>query len=220
MEGAAMLYPLNLNISGRQCAVIGGGHVAERKVRSLLEAGALVTVIAPELTAGLQKLSAAGCISWRPGAYRSGMLTPIHPLLVFCTADDEQANQLAAAEAEELGALVNAAAQPQLSDFQVPSRIQHDDFMLTVSTGGHSPAFSRLLRQQLEADYPESFGLFLERLSKIREEVRAQSGGSEAHQRFWRRVMNKHIIDLVRAGQLDQAEEEVRHGIIDAGAES
>ncbi|MCH3958208.1 MAG: hypothetical protein LKE51_01075 [Selenomonas sp.] len=57
-------------------------------------------------------------------------------------------------------------------------------------------------------------------MSKIREEVLTQSGGSGAHQRFWRQVMNKHIIDLVRAGQLDQAEEEVRHGIIDAGAES
>jgi precorrin-2 dehydrogenase/sirohydrochlorin ferrochelatase len=141
-------------------------------------------------------------------------------LLVFCTADDEQANLLAVSEAEELGALVNAATQPQLSDFQVPSQVQHDDFLLTVSTGGHSPAFSRLLRQQLEEDYPETFGLFLERLSQIREEVLTQSGGSGAHQRFWRQVMNKHIIDLVRAGQLDQAEEEVRHGIIDAGAES
>ena len=215
-----MLYPLNLNISGRQCAVIGGGHVAERKVRSLLEAGALVTVIAPELTAGLQALVIAGRIDWESVGYRPGMLVSLHPLLVFCTADDEQANMLAMSEAEELGALVNAATQPQLSDFQVPSQVQHDDFLLTVSTGGHSPAFSRLLRQQLEEDYPEAFGLFLERLSQIRQEVLMQSGGSKAHQRSWRQVMNKHIIDLVRAGKLDQAEEEVRHGIIDAGAES
>ena len=215
-----MLYPLNLELCGRRCTVIGGGRVAERKIRALLAAGAVVTVIAPTLTAHLQQLAASKRIQWEAALYRPGMLVASSPVLVFCTADDAHANGLAVDEARAIGALVNAAAEPKQSDFQVPSRIHHGDFLLTVSTGGGSPAFSRLLREQLEEEYPESFGQFVERLVRIRQELRDRGGGSMLHQVIWRKVMDKRIIDLVRAGQLDLAEEEIRHGIIDAGAES
>lgn len=215
-----MLYPLNLELSGRRCTVIGGGRVAERKIGALLAAGAVVTVIAPTLTDRLQQLAAKRRLHWEATRYRPGMLAASTPVLVFCTADDRQANGLAVDEAKAIGALVNAAAEPKQSDFQVPSQIHHGDFLLTVSTGGGSPAFSRLLREQLEEEYPKAFGQFIERLVRIRQELRDRGGGSMAHQAIWRKVMDKRIIELVRAGQLDLAEEEIRHGIIDAGVES
>ena len=130
-----MLYPLNLDLSGKSCVVIGGGQVAERKVKGLVAAGAVVTVIAPAVADPLQA-----------GAYAYGMLAPYQPLLVFCAADSATANREAAREAKQLRALVNAAAQPEVTDFQVPSRVVRGDLLLTVSTGGDSPAFSRLLR--------------------------------------------------------------------------
>ena len=212
-----MLYPLNLELSGRSCAVIGGGQVAARKVKGLLAAGARVTVIAPELTAGLQELATDQRISWRQGEYRQGMLREIKPLLVFCTADSDGANREAIAEAREIGALVNAATLPEATDFSVPSHIERGDLLLTVSTGGGSPAFSRLLRERLEREYPEVFGDFLERLAALRREVKGLPGGSREHERLWRQILHDGIIDLVRAGQLDQAEEEIRNGIANAG---
>ena len=125
----------------------------------------------------------------------------------------------AIAEAKELGALVNAAADPEQTDFHVPSRIERGDLLLTVSTGGGSPAFSRLLRERLEQEYPNGFGDFLVRLSRLRQTVKRMPGGSREHERLWRQALTQHVIDLVRAGQLDQAEEEIKNGIINAGAQ-
>ena len=214
-----MLYPLNLELAGRSCAIIGGGQVACRKAKGLLAAGAQVTVIAPELTGSLQELARQDRISWRPEGYQRGMLQAIRPLLVFATADDKAANDAAIAEAKELGALVNAAADPEQTDFHVPSRIERGDLLLTVSTGGGSPAFSRLLRERLEQEYPNGFGDFLVRLSRLRQTVKRMPGGSREHERLWRQALTQHVIDLVRAGQLDQAEEEIKNGIINAGAQ-
>ncbi len=215
-----MLYPLNLDLAGRCCVVVGGGQVAGRKVKGLLAAGARVMVIAPELSVFLQELAQAGKIDWQAQVYRQGMLQKWRPLLVFATADNAAANELAIAEAREMGALVNAAAAPGKSDFSVPSRIERGDLLLTVSTEGNSPAFSRLLRERLELEYPECFGDFLERLCVLRQEIKGMPGGSREHERLWRQILTQDIIDLVRAGHLDQAEEEIKNGIINAGAQS
>ncbi|SHK75362.1 precorrin-2 dehydrogenase / sirohydrochlorin ferrochelatase [Selenomonas ruminantium] len=214
-----VLYPLNLNLAGKACVVIGGGQVAGRKVRDLLAAGARVTVIAPALTEGLQKLVAAGQVVWQNSVFHPGMLLPLRPLLVFVTSSDKEANHLAIAEAKEMGALVNAAAAPEQTDFSVPSKVARGDFLLTISTGGGSPAFAKLLRERLENEYPDCFGEFLARLNVLRQEVKGRPGGSREHERLWRQALTQDVIDLVRAGHLDQAEEEVRNGIIDAGIE-
>lgn len=215
-----MLYPLNLDLCGKSCVVVGGGRVAERKVKGLIAAGADVTVIAPAITEMLRCLVEKKQVHWQAESYGYGMLEQYAPVLVFCAADSENANRQAAREARTIRALVNAAAQPEMTDFQVPSRVERGDLLLTVATNGGSPAFSRLLRERLEREYPESFAEFLPRLRALREEIKRMPGGSDEHQRCWRSALNQSVIDLVRAGQLDQAEEEIRNGIIDAGTES
>ena len=217
VEGDKVLYPLNLELEGRKCAIIGGGQVAARKAAGLLAAGAQVTVIAPQIADSLQKLAAAGRIKWLQESYQHGMLQTLAPLLVFCTADDKAANQAALSEARQLGALVNAASLPEQTDFTVPSHIERGDLLLTVSTGGVSPAFAKLLRERLEREYPVYFGEFLVRLAALRQEVKGIPGGSREHERLWRLALSDGIIDLVRDGHLDQAEEEIRNGITNAG---
>ena len=212
-----MLYPLNLELAGKSCVVVGGGQVAYRKVRGLLAAEAQVTVIAPMVTDDLRKLAESGRLDWLEQAFKAGLLKELRPLLVFVTADNPAANAAAIAEAKEIGALVNAATDPEQTDFSVPSKVQRGDFLLTVSTGGGSPAFSRLLRERLEQEYPESFTAFMDWLAKLRAEIKQVPGGSDTHQQLWRQVLNQQIIDLVRAGELRQAEDEIRHGITDAG---
>ena len=214
-----VLYPLNLDLTDKVCVVIGGGQVAGRKVRDLLAAGAKVTIIAPKLSEGLQKLALSGQLDWQKSDYHPGMLLHLQPLLVFCTANDKMANLTAIAEAKEVGALVNAATAPERTDFSVPSKVMRGDMLLTVSTGGGSPAFSKLLRERLEQEYPNGFGDFLVRLSRLRQTVKGMPGGSREHERLWRKALTQHVIDLVRAGQSDQAEEEIKNGIINAGAQ-
>ena len=137
-----MLYPLNLELAGKSCVVVGGGQVAYRKVRGLLAAEAQVTVIAPMVTEDLRKLAESGRLDWLEQVFKDGMLKELHPLLVFVAADNPAANAAAIAEAKEIGALVNAATDPEQTDFSVPSKVQRGNFLLTVSTGGGSPALT------------------------------------------------------------------------------
>ena len=137
------LYPINLKLTGRRCAVIGGGAVAERKIRALLAAGAAVSVFSPVLSAGLSELKQAGRFVWVPQDYEPGDLHNF--FLVFCATNNSLINRQAAAEAKATGALVNIADAPDLSDFYVPAHVAHGELLLTISTGGGSPALARRL---------------------------------------------------------------------------
>ena len=144
--GMSVKYPVNMEIAGRVCVIIGGGLVAERKAHVLLQAGAHLIVIAPALTRLLYQEASTGCFFWLAQPYEAGFLQRVRPFLVFCTADDHAVNRVAAEEARASGALVNVADEPELSDFFVPASIRRGCFLLTIGTGGLSPAFSRSLR--------------------------------------------------------------------------
>ena len=213
------LYPINLDLAGRRCVVVGGGAVAERKVRSLLQAESEVTVIAPRLSQGLMELAREGRLDWYEMSFARGMLRDIGPVLVFCATDDTEVNELAAEEARGMGALVNAAAEPELTDFTVPASIRRGDLLVTVSTGGASPAFARALRQELEQEFPPAFGQWLERLYMLRQELQERVPDFGDRQKFWRQALSGTVWDVVRAGQLARAEAEIRDAIDNAGTE-
>ena len=161
-----MFYPMNLDLTGRRCIVVGGGKVAERKVLGLLQAAGKVTLIAPKLTERLLELAHAGLVDWYELRYMKGMLKDMKPLLVFCATDNRDVNEQAAEEAREEGALVNDVTEPEQTDFTVPSSFRRGALLVTLSTEGASPAFSRALRRELEQEFPESFGPWLERLKE------------------------------------------------------
>jgi len=213
-----MDYPVMLRLAGWPCTVVGGGRVAERKVRRLLQSAAAVTVIAPELTTMLYAWAQAEKIHWQQQAYTPGCLAGAR--LVFCATDDTACQQAVAAEARAQGALLNDAALPTQSDFTVPASVARGALLLTVSTGGGSPELARQIRQELEQFYPESFACWLERLTALRQSLPQQLQSSEQRQAFWRTALNGRILTLVRDGQLDRAEEEVRHAIIGFGTKS
>ncbi len=204
-----MKYAMNLEMKGRPCLVLGGGPVALRKARTLLRAEAAVTVAAPRLTEELADLAAAGRLRWRAHCYEETMLAGM--FLVVCATDDRAANEAAARSAKARGVLVNAPAQPELSDFTVPASLARGRLLLTVSTDGLSPALSRAIRAQLETLYPEALGDWLERLAAVRRELKAETGTARAREAFWRRAMSAEILDMVRQGRSEEAEERIRH---------
>ena len=132
------LYPINLDIENKNCVVIGGGEVALRKIRGLLEAGALVKVIAPEICAGVEELSKRGEISLVREKFSEGLIGD--ELILIAATDNPEVNRQAAELARQKKILVNVVEG--CGDFDVPSRIRRDDFLLTISTGANSPAFS------------------------------------------------------------------------------
>ena len=215
-----MLYPLNVDLSGRSLILVGGGRVAERKACSILSAGteASICVIAPKVTSVLQEHAAAGRLCWKQTCYADGMLEGA--FLIYAATDLREVNAAVAAEAKRRGVPVNVIDDPSASSFQIPSSVRRDAVLLTVSTGGGSPALSRAIRMELEQLYPPSFGIWLERVAHLRSEMRARLPDSEERTAFWRMALYPHILNMVRDGELEKAEVELRNAALDIGAKS
>jgi len=144
-----MHYPLFLDLSGQRAVVIGGGKVAARKVRSLLKAGAAVTVISPAALTALRRMKG---VCWIPRAYRVGDLRGAR--IVIAATDDLDVNRQVCAEAKRRRLLVNCAAPPEAGNFIVPSVVRRRGVTIAISTGGVSPARAKELRQRLEKLLP------------------------------------------------------------------
>ena len=163
-------YPVVVNLDGRACVVIGGGTVAEAKVRGLLEAGASVTVISPSLTDGLVALLRAGGLIHSPRSYRDGDLRGF--TLAFAATGDASVNAAVAAEGRRRRVWVNAADDPAHCDFMLPSVLRRGDLAIAVSTGGRSPAVARVVRDELEDLVGADYGSLLAVASDVRRALR------------------------------------------------
>lgn len=215
-----MLYPLNVDLSGRSLILVGGGKVAERKVRGILSAGTetSICVIAPEITTVLQEHAAAGRLCWKQAYYADGMLEGA--FLVYAATDLREVNAAVAAEAKRRGIPVNVIDDPAASTFQVPASIRRGELILSVSTAGGSPALSRAIRMELEEMYPPAFGMWLERVSCLRVELQECISSSSARTRFWHTALRPDILTMVRHGAMEKAEVELRNAALDFGAQS
>lgn len=205
------LYPINLDLSGKTCVVIGGGKVALRKVKTLLQAQAKVTVIAPNLTASLAKLAQAEVIFYKQKEYMPGDMTGF--FLAVCATDSSFINAAAAKEAKAKHILVNVVDHSFPSDFTVPAQVSRGDLLLTVSTGGKSPALARQLRIDLEKEYGDTYGILLDMIEKVRLELKMILVDSKEREAFWQQAMNTKILAFVKQGKLEEAEAEVRNAI-------
>lgn len=212
------MYPANLKLAGRSCAVIGGGPIAERKVLSLLQANAIVTVFSPHLTDKLSQLSGEKLLSVYLRTYIPGDL--VGYFLVICATNDSSINRQAALEAKTENSLVNIVDAPELCDFTVPAQVVRGDLLLTVSTAGQSPQFARLIRAQLEEKYGEEYGIYLDLLGKIRLDMKQRMLSSRQRQYFWQESLDEEIIALLATGKLKEAEEKIRYATCSVGIES
>ncbi|HWR41640.1 bifunctional precorrin-2 dehydrogenase/sirohydrochlorin ferrochelatase [Sporomusa sp.] len=212
------LYPINFKLAGRRCAVVGGGAVAERKVMALIAAGAEVSVFSPALTPGLSSLAEARRLTWVPSAYAPGDLHSF--FLVFCATDQADTNRQAAAEARASGALVNIADAPELSDFYVPAHIAHGDLLITVSTGGGSPALARRLKEDIAARYGPEYGYYLALIAKLRPEMKDRLATAKEREKFWRETIDQEALHLLKSGKFSEAEERIRHAACCTGPKS
>jgi siroheme synthase-like protein len=200
------LYPVNLVLAGRSCLVVGGGRVAATKVQGLLDADARVTVVAPEVDARVAELAAAGTVVLERRRYRRGEVRD-HRLVIAATGDPA-VNQQVYDDGEAAGVWVNSADDPERCSVVLPARLRQGRLTVTVSTGGHSPAVAAWLRARLADEIGPEYDQLIGLLSEAREEVRAQGIGTE--QLDWRAALDSGILDLVRAGRLEDAKERLR----------
>lgn len=145
-------YPVDLRVAGEPAVVVGGGRVATRKVTHLLNAGAKVTVISPELDEALAERAKNGEIAWQAKDYETGDLADAR-VVIACT-DDRDVNHQVVADAKP-GQLVNNTADPQESDFFNVAVIEEGKLIVTVSSKGVDPALVRRVKQRLASVLPD-----------------------------------------------------------------
>jgi precorrin-2 dehydrogenase/sirohydrochlorin ferrochelatase len=194
-------YPVQLDIQGRNCLVIGGGAVGTRKVQTLRACGAQVTVVSPAATEALCGLAAEGAIILTLRDYASEDLAGM--FLVIGATDDEALNRRISAEAGRRQILCNIADRPQMCSFILPSILQRGDLTITVSTAGKSPAFAKKLRRTLAAQYGEEYAAFLELMGAIRQRLLAGAHAPEAHKPLFEALIEADLPALIRTNQRD-----------------
>jgi uroporphyrin-III C-methyltransferase/precorrin-2 dehydrogenase/sirohydrochlorin ferrochelatase len=147
--------PIFLNIKNRNCLVVGGGEVAVRKITLLLQAGAQVSVISPELDASLSEYVALGKIKHSAEHFQPSHLH--NAVLVIAATNNRVTNQLVSETARQHLIPVNVVDNPDLCTFIMPSIIDRSPLMIAISSGGQSPVLARLLRAQLETIIPAAY---------------------------------------------------------------
>jgi precorrin-2 dehydrogenase/sirohydrochlorin ferrochelatase len=204
-------YPIFLDLRGRRCAVVGGGRVAERKVKALLRAGASVHVISPAVTPRLALLAARKKIDLTSRAYRPADLegpaptrvkTPrgVRPVLVFASTDSPETQRAVQKHAEKVGALVNAADDPRESDFIVPASFAQGDLLVAISTSGASPALARRLRRQLQLTLGREYQTYLRFLREARKQVKDTVPDEAQRAKIFRQLSGAPVMDWLWKG--------------------
>jgi len=195
-------YPVNLIVRGKRCLVVGGGPVAARKVAGLLACGAEVHVIATVPGPLLADLPVT--IEARP--YRRGDLAGYR--LVIAATNDAVVNRAIFEEAEESRTWINSADDPASCSFTLPSVVRQGPIMVTVSTGGHSPALAAWLKRRIADTLGPEYLVLLDVLSAAREDLRA-SGRSTEHA-DWQSMLDSDMLELIKAGQVNLARERLQ----------
>ena len=202
------LYPIYLSLVGKNCLIIGGGPVAERKVASLCEYGAHITVISPRVEPGIAEWANEGLLEW--SAREFGINDLEGSFMVFIATDDNRLNQEIAGHCRQRDILVNAVDDPLNCDFFVPSVLRRGSLAVAVSTEGKSPMFAARLRRELEAIITKEHGQFVDIMGQIREEVKNSSLDINQRRQILEQIVNSDILALLQAGLDEEVEERIK----------
>lgn len=198
------LFPLFADLRGRRVLVVGGGAVAQRKCEALLEAGASVVLGAPKLAPALAQWVQQGRIVHLPGEFMPTWVDDAW--LAFAATDDPTINHAVIAAADARRIWANAVDDAEASRFHVPARITRGPLQIAISSGGGAPMLARLVREQLETQFDESFGALAEILTRHRQRIRDRWPDMGARRRGFARLLAGPLQALMRRRQHIAAE--------------
>lgn len=209
-------YPIYLTGMERgQAIVIGGGDVAARKVKDLLEAGAHVTLISPSLMPELQGLADARRIAVINRPYQEGDLSGA--FLVIAATNDSKVNQMVWQEAEQRGCLVNVVDDPAHCSFIAPAVLRRGEVTITVSTGGASPALARRLRERLEGLIGPEYGDLAILLAELRPKLQSRYTVEKDRQKAAFRLVDSDLLGIIKNKGMDEARLRARELLLEDG---
>jgi precorrin-2 dehydrogenase / sirohydrochlorin ferrochelatase len=192
--------PIFLDVTGRECMVVGGGEVAARKVESLLQAGAKVKVVSPGLSSRLSVVAAGGSVMHIARNYQPGDMSGC--VMVYAATDDPKLQRDLVAEARALGILINVIDVPELCTFISPAVLNRGDLQIAISTSGASPAFAARLSRTLEDQFGTEYALTLEVLRAARRRLHADEIAPADRMRRLKELAESALPDAIAAGDV------------------
>ena len=177
--------------------------MATQKVRGLVECGAVVTVVAPEVSDELAAIEGVTC-ERRP--YETGEVAGYR--LVITATDDPEVNRAVYLDGEAHGVWVNAADDPANCALTLPAKIRQGPLLVTFATGGHSPALATWLRRRYTDEFGPEYVTLIEMLAEAREQLRREGRSTEGLD--WQPALDSGMLDLIREGRLAEAKERLQ----------
>jgi precorrin-2 dehydrogenase/sirohydrochlorin ferrochelatase len=158
--------PIALRLARRSVLLVGGGKIAEARLRQLLEVGAIVHVVSPEVTEEIRAHAQAKRIRLSERRYQAGDAQGA--FVIFAATSSDEVNRAVVGEAYTRGVLVHVADEPALCDFTMPAFGRRGPVTVAVSTGGASPALARAARDRALAAIGPEFGVLARLLRRLR----------------------------------------------------
>jgi precorrin-2 dehydrogenase/sirohydrochlorin ferrochelatase len=198
-----MLYPVFIDLIGKACVVIGGGRIAERRIKGLLDSNANITVVSPVLTETLSNLAYSKVICWREKTYEDSDLD--NAFLVVAATNLPEVNERAATYGNDHNMLVCRTDDAGGGNYLTAASVQRGDLLIAVTTSGNSPTLNAVIKSQIESVYGLEWTTWTKLFGAIRETI--QSAGDEQARRG---VVEAILSDItvsqyIENGDLDQS---------------
>lgn len=206
--------PLFINLEGKKCVVVGGGKVAERKIKTLLKYGANITVVSPEITKNIAKLVEKKKIQYLKKKYSSEDIEDA--FLVIAATSDSSINQQILNDAKFLVNSVESSLSINSSNISVifPALFERDSLQIAVSTD--FPALSKTIRDELRQIYGKEFASYIEYLKKLRLDLREKIVDSKKRREVFRKIASRRVVSKLRQEGFKKAKEEIESIINEA----
>jgi uroporphyrin-III C-methyltransferase/precorrin-2 dehydrogenase/sirohydrochlorin ferrochelatase len=200
-------FPVFLDGSKINAMVVGGGDVAARKIELLLKTTTNITIMAANVTDGVERLINENELNWLTHNYKAGLLAKI--TLVIAATDDTAVNEQVYYEALEFNILANVVDQPALCTYITPAIIDRSPMIIALSSSGSAPILIRMLREQIEKILPQGYGRLADFSFKFRDHVKARIKGIRNRRTFWESVLRGSIGQNLLDGKQQEAEQQL-----------
>ena len=201
-----MFYPIYLDLHGRSCLVVGGGPIAAGKIRGLVEAGALVTVVAPEVGADVAALAASGIVTWHVRDFEDADVDG--HFLVYGATDDRDVNARVYRLADRGNRVANAVDDLDHCNFIAPAVARQGPVQVAVSTAGTSPALAKQIRDRVrDSVLTPQTAVLAEFLGSWRHSVKQHVDTYQRRQTLWEGVLEGCVPGLLAEGRHDRADD-------------
>lgn len=198
-------YPIFLDLKNKSVAVIGGGVIAEGKAQQLIDAGASIYLVSPEITPTIQQWVETNLIAFRRGEFTPDDLCGA--MLVICATNSRAVNESVAEAAAARSIWCNVVDQTDLCNFITPSLLMRGDLQIAISSGGKSPTVAQRVKREISELIGAEYETFLDVVAALRTEAKRFIPDFNARRDFMKSYVESEALTLIRAGKISAAEE-------------